>query len=93
MNIKDLTFTYNLISLHYDIMWYIIIILLVVYWCLYKILKEYIWTNFNKQDVNYFSGCHIFYLLKYYLIKLLFIIVWLLFVCSGWIINIFKLYA
>jgi len=52
MNFKDpvSTFAYNLVSLHHDIMWYIIIILSVVYWCLYKILKEYIWTNFNKQE-------------------------------------------
>lgn len=52
MNFKDpvTTFAYNLISLHHDIMWYIIIILTLVYWSLYKILKEYSWNTFNKQE-------------------------------------------
>jgi len=52
MNFKDpiSTFAYNLISLHHDIMWYIIIILTLVYWSLYKIVKEYSWNNFNKLE-------------------------------------------
>jgi len=52
MNFKDpiSTFAYNLISLHHDIMWYIIIILSLVYWSLYKILKEYSWSSFNKTE-------------------------------------------
>ena len=52
MNFKDpiSTFAYNLISLHHDIMWYIIIILTLVYWSLYKVIKEYSWSNFNKQE-------------------------------------------
>ena len=52
MNFKDpvITFAYNLITLHHDIMWYIIIILTLVYWSLYKILKEYSWNTFNKQE-------------------------------------------
>ena len=52
MNFKDpiSTFAYNLISLHHDIMWYIIIILSLVYWSLYKIVKEYSWNNFNKVE-------------------------------------------
>jgi len=52
MNFKDpiSTFAYNLISLHHDIMWYIIIILSLVYWSLYKIVKEYSWNNFNKTE-------------------------------------------
>ena len=52
MNFKDLisTFAHNLISLHHDIMWYIIIILSLVYWSLYKIVKEYSWGNFNKIE-------------------------------------------
>jgi hypothetical protein len=32
-----------------NIMWYIIIILTLVYWALYKILKEFFWDIFNKQ--------------------------------------------
>jgi hypothetical protein len=55
MNCKDpvTTFAYNSISLHHDIKWYIIIILTLVYWSLYKILKEYSysWNTFNKQKV------------------------------------------
>jgi hypothetical protein len=52
MNFKDpiSTFAYNLISLHHDIMWYIIIILTLVYWSLYKIIKEYSWGCFNKSN-------------------------------------------
>lgn len=52
MNFKDpiSTFAYNLISLHHDIIWYIIIILTLVYWSLYKILKEYSWNIYNKQE-------------------------------------------
>lgn len=58
MNFKDpvTTFAYNLISLHHDIMWYIIIILTLVYWSLYKILKEYSWNIFLKiyfLNINY----------------------------------------
>ena len=52
MNFKDpiIIFAYNLISLYHDIMWYIIIILTLVYWSLYKILKEYSWNTFDKQE-------------------------------------------
>jgi heme/copper-type cytochrome/quinol oxidase subunit 2 len=52
MNFKEpvSTFTYNLISLHHDIIWYIILILSLVYWTLYKIIKEYLWSISSKQD-------------------------------------------
>lgn len=52
MNFKDpvSTFTYNLISLHHDVMWYVILILSLVYWTLYKIIKEYLWSISLKQD-------------------------------------------
>jgi hypothetical protein len=53
MNFKDLisTFCYNLISLlNHDITGYIIIILSLVYWALYKIIKEYSWNCFNKFE-------------------------------------------
>jgi cytochrome c oxidase subunit 2 len=42
-------FNYNLISLHNDVFWFILIILTLVYWSLYKILKDFSWNNFNKQ--------------------------------------------
>ena len=32
------------------IKWNIIIILTLVYWSLYKIIKEYSWSYFNKQE-------------------------------------------
>ena len=68
MNFKDpvTTFAYNLISLHHDIMWYMIIKLTLVYWSLYKILKElkeFLWNiflflkiyfiniNYNKLEI------------------------------------------
>ena len=52
MNFKEpvSTFTYNLISLHHDVMWYVILILSLVYWTLYKIIKEYLWSISSKQD-------------------------------------------
>lgn len=52
MNFKEpiSTFAYNLISLHHDIIWYVILILSIVYWTLYKIIKEYLWTIGIKQD-------------------------------------------
>jgi len=52
MNFKEpvSTFAYNLISLHHDVMWYVILILSLVYWTLYKIIKEYLWTIGPKQD-------------------------------------------
>src|ERR1700748_50867 len=60
MNFKDpiSTFAYNLISLHHDIMWYIIIILSLVYWSLYKIVKEYSWNNFNKTEGFLLALCN-----------------------------------
>jgi cytochrome c oxidase subunit 2 len=39
-----------LISLHHDIIWYIILILSLVYWTLYKVIKEYLWSISIKQD-------------------------------------------
>ena len=52
MNFKEpvSTFAYNLISLHHDVMWYVILILSLVYWTLYKIIKEYLWSIGPKQD-------------------------------------------
>lgn len=52
MNFKEpiSTFAYNLISLHHDIIWYIILILSLVYWTLYKIIKEFLWSIGPKQD-------------------------------------------
>lgn len=52
MNFKEpiSTFAYNLVSLHHDVMWYVILIMTLVYWCMYKILKEFSWNSFNKLE-------------------------------------------
>lgn len=34
-------YAYHMFSTHHDIMWYIIIILILVYWCLYKIITDF----------------------------------------------------
>ena len=70
MNFKDpiSTFAYNLISLHHDIMWYIIIILSLVYWSLYKIIKDYSWNNFNKTEgflLLFFNNSSLFKIQSY----------------------------
>lgn len=43
-------YAYFLFSTHHDIMWYLIIILILVYWSLYKILRDFSWKVFNKQE-------------------------------------------
>ena len=43
-------FAYYLFSTHHIILWYLIIILVLVYWCLYKIIKDFSWKVFNKQE-------------------------------------------
>lgn len=52
MNFKEpiSTFAYNLVSLHHDVMWYVIIIMTLVYWCMYKIIKEFTWNSFSKLE-------------------------------------------
>lgn len=85
MNFKEpiSTFAYNLISLHHDIMWYIIIIISLVYWSLYKIIKEYSWNNFNKQEG--------FLLIAYsgQLFKLQSLIIFIWFNIFSWILKLF----
>lgn len=44
------SYSHSLISVHHDVMWYIIIILSLVYWSLYKIVKDSNWSVFNKQN-------------------------------------------
>ena len=50
-NFKDpaTVYAYSLITVHHDVMWYIFLILTLVCWSLYKILKEFSWNVFNKQ--------------------------------------------
>jgi len=50
-NFKDpaTLYAHSLMSVHHDVMWYIILIVTIVCWTLYKILKEFGWNAFNKQ--------------------------------------------
>ncbi len=36
-------------SVHHDVMWYLFLIVTLVCWTLYKILKEFSWASFSKQ--------------------------------------------
>jgi len=74
MNFKEpvSTFTYNLISLHHDVMWYVILILSLVYWTLYKIIKEYLWSISQKQDGFFYYFIKIMHYIKYNLFYYLF---------------------
>jgi len=53
----------SLISVHNNVMWYLIIIITIVYWTLYKIIQDSNWTVFNKQ-VGFLRNI---FLNKYYL--------------------------
>ena len=39
----------SLIGVHNDVMWFLFLIVTLVYWTLYKILKDSLWTTFSKQ--------------------------------------------
>ena len=55
---------YNLFySYVLNIKWHIIIILTLVYWSLYKVIKEYSWSNFNKQEGFLFILNNTFFLI------------------------------
>lgn len=51
MDFKDPATLYieSLIGVHNNVMWYLILILTICYWTLYKIIKDSSWTSFNKQ--------------------------------------------
>lgn len=42
-------YCYNLIALHHDIIWYLILIMSLVFWVLIKIIKEFSWYAFKKE--------------------------------------------
>ena len=42
-------FAYHLISVHHDVIWYVLLILTLVYWSLFKIIVDFNWGVFNKQ--------------------------------------------
>lgn len=69
-------YAYHLFSVHNDIMWFILIILVLVYWCLYKIIRDFNWKFFNNQSgVNlYIYGFYFIYIetiFIYYLNKVI----------------------
>jgi len=43
-------FCYNLISVHHDAFWFIVVIISLVGWCLFKILKEFSWNVMTKNQ-------------------------------------------
>lgn len=51
MDFKDPATLYieSLIGVHNNVMWYLILIVTIVYWTLYKIIKDSNWTSFSKQ--------------------------------------------
>ena len=51
LNFQDpaTTYCHSLITVHHDAMWYLILILTIVYWNLFKIVKDSNWSVFNKQ--------------------------------------------
>jgi hypothetical protein len=55
-------YAYHMFSLHHSIMWYIIIILILVYWCLYKLIKDFnykfsfaLYLNTENENLNKIS--------------------------------------
>lgn len=77
-NFKDpaTLYAHSLISVHHDVMWYLILALSIIYWALYKILREFNWSFFSKQ----FGLLRIFYLNTVFLYLEAFCIwVWLVF--------------
>lgn len=53
-------YAYQLFSVHHDIIWYLILILIFVYWSLYKIIRDSNVKVFNKQSgiILYFFEIH-----------------------------------
>lgn len=44
-------YAYHLFSVHHDIIWFLIIILILVYWCLYKVICDFNWYSFNNSGL------------------------------------------
>ncbi len=49
-----------LITVHHDVIWYLILILVLVYWCLYKIIRDFNWRVFNRSSFIFFNLIPIF---------------------------------
>lgn len=52
LNFKDpaSVYAYSLMFVHHQVMWYMILILAVVYWSFYRIIREYNWNSFNRHQ-------------------------------------------
>lgn len=44
-----------LITVHHDVISYLILILILVYWCLYKIIRDFNWYVFNRSEFIYYN--------------------------------------
>jgi hypothetical protein len=62
-------YAYHLFSVHNDILWFILIILVLVYWCLYKIVRDFNWKFFNNQSgINlYIYSFYFIYIESYFI--------------------------
>jgi len=56
--------SYNLLAVHHDVFFFIIIILCFVYWTLYKILKDFCWNIGIKQKSFLYNFLNKNYILK-----------------------------
>jgi len=90
-------YSYSMISLHHDIMWFIFVILSVVCWSLYRILEECFWTvNDKKSGIIKFTFVDVYLMyietvVVYVCVKIA-LIVWVFFYYCLYIIYSFLLY-
>lgn len=72
-------YAYHLVALHNSIMYYVFVILVLVYWCLYKILRDFSWHVFNKQVgfFRFYFGHKIFLYLEYFFLNFIWYIFFL----------------
>lgn len=62
-------YAYHLFSVHNDVLWFILIILVLVYWCLYKIIRDFNWKFFNNQSgINLYIYTYVFIYVESYFI-------------------------
>ena len=65
-------YAYSLIFVHHQVLWFMILILAVVYWSFYCLLRDYNWYSFNKQMGSlYFLTYRLRYFVDLFMISLL----------------------
>lgn len=66
-NFKDpaTVFSFSLIFVHHDVMWYLFLILALVYWSLYKIVIDSNWFVFNRKYPRFFKFSFLFFLAEF----------------------------